>query len=78
MFLNACREGNIKKNATVYSHSTVRYISIGKRYRPAIHTGVAGAQEFKDDRDIYDVSNKNIGKINSPLDNLQIRGGEYD
>jgi hypothetical protein len=38
-------------------------------------TRITGAQKFKDDRNIYHVSNKNLGAIKNPLDNLFKGGG---
>ena len=33
------------------------------------------SQKFKDDRNIYHVTNMDIREIKSPLDNLQMKGG---
>ncbi|RZB30916.1 MAG: hypothetical protein AEth_00870 [Candidatus Argoarchaeum ethanivorans] len=44
----------------------------------AAYPGGVSAQELKDTEIYAHVNNKTIGKIKSPLDSLQIKGGEDD
>ena len=77
--MTAPKNANIKKDAAVHS----------LRYGFAIHLlgdgtdlryiqKLLGHKSSKTTKIYTRVSNKNIGKIKSPLDNLQIMGGEDD
>jgi len=79
IFSNACRKANIKKNATVHSlrHSFAAHLlesGTDLRYIREL----LGHKSSKTTEIYTHVSNKNIGKIKSPLDSLQINGGEND
>ena len=71
------RKANIKKNVTVHSlrHSfTTHLLESGTDLRYIQE--LFGHKSSKTTEIYTHVSNNDIGKIKSPLDNLQIRGGK--
>ena len=77
IFSNTCKKANIEKDVTVHSlkHIFVTHLlecGIDLRY---IHE-VLGHKSSKTTKIYTHVSNRDIGKIKSPLDSLQIKGGE--
>ena len=79
IFANACKKANIKKDAAVHSlrHGFAIHL-LGDGTDLRYIQKLLGHKSSKTTEIYTRVSNKNIGKIKSPLDNLQIRGGEDD
>ena len=79
IFSNACKKANIRKDATVHSlrYSFATHLLEGGTDLRYIQE-LLGHKSSKTTEIYTHVNNKNICKIKSPLDTLQIWGGEYD
>ena len=77
-FSNACKNANIKKNATVHSQTYFATHLLESGTDLWYIQELLGHKSLKTTETYTHVSNKNIGKIKSPLDSLQIKGGEND